>query len=472
MNPLIRILSAVILVMKAAPALSAAVFTWDGGDLVGSDWSAGNNWATNTAPATDGTADLIFTGTTRLAPVANLNWSIRSLAFSAGAGGFVIQGNPLTIGVGGIVHSDDSVQTIQNDLVLAAAQIFRTTSTGSFSVNGSIDTNGNTLTVDGSTRFILLGGAITGTGGLTSIGVNSLVLTGESSNTYTGITSVSGNLLLGKTGGATAIPGTLIIGGGAGYNNVGVGFDEQIADTSTVTIGSGASLGLGKGVIETVGALSIGNGTVRIDTGWLKTGSVAMTGGTISSTAGGRLILNGNLSATGGGLTPSTIAGRLDLAGTSRTLLVADAAEAIELEVSASIFNGSLVKTGAGTLRITGAQTYSALLAQAGAVTLETALGTGASSVTASPIAGIAKVNLNTSQRLAALTIGNGGVVNVGSLPPSPAPEFPSGDLGDFPKPDPLFATNGRQSVPEAAPSILLQIGATCLLLGGRRRLD
>ena len=51
-------------------------------------------------------------------PNANLDWSIRSLTFSSGAGGFVIQGNTLTLGAGGIRQSmaKGAVQTAYKDL--------------------------------------------------------------------------------------------------------------------------------------------------------------------------------------------------------------------------------------------------------------------------------------------------------------------------------------------------------------------
>ena len=44
--------------LLACTPLHAANFTWDGGALIGSDWSNGLNWSTNIAPPSDGTADL------------------------------------------------------------------------------------------------------------------------------------------------------------------------------------------------------------------------------------------------------------------------------------------------------------------------------------------------------------------------------------------------------------------------------
>ena len=463
MNPLFRILAAVIAtVLLKNPALHASSFTWDGGDTVSANWSAANNWAGNSAPPNNGTADLFFTGTAGLQPNANLDWSLRSLAFGSGAGGFTIQGNTLTVGAGGLANGDDSVQTIENDLVLAAAQTFRTTGAGSFAVNGNINIGGHTLTVDAATDFIVLGGAIAGSGALISSGANSLVLTGDASNTYTGGTTVSGSLTLAKTGGATAIPGALIVGGGAGVSYVGIGFDEQIANGSAVTVSAGASLGLGAGVIETVGALTIGSGAVQIGAGLLKVGSVAMTGGSISSTLAGRLILEGNIAASAG----SVISGRIDLGGATRTFTVDGAAGAVQLEIPAAISNGSIVKTGGGTLRLSGAQTYSSLLAQAGTVDLETAVGTGSSTVTVAPTAGAATVNFNASQRLASLTIGSGGVVNVNAQHSSYGDE--SGVL--FSPDDGLAKLAESHGVPEPGSLSLMLAAASGWFLFRRRK--
>ncbi len=459
MNTILRTLAGVIAaVLFKNAALHAANFTWDGGDPVSGNWSAANNWSANIAPANNGTADLFFTGTAGLNPNADLNWSIRSLAFGSGAGGFTIQGNTLTIGSGGIANNDDSVQTIENDLVLAASQMFKTTSTGSFAVNGSINIGSHTLTVDAATDFIVLGGAITGSGALTASGANSLVLTGGESNTYTGVTTVSGSLTLAKTGGAIAIPGALIIGVGAGVQHVGIGFDEQIANGSAVTVNVGGSLGLGAGVLESVGALTLGSGAVQIGTGTLKVGGVAMTGGSISSALAGRLILGGNVTATAGSL----ISGSIDLGGAARTFIVDGAAGSVQLEIPAAISNGSIIKTGAGTLRLSGAQTYSSLLTQAGTVDLETAVGTGSASVTVAPLTGTATINFNESQRLASLTIGNGGVVNVNAHNSSYDSQFAP----------PLFQNNGAladtRGVPEPGALSLLLLGACGFLL--RRR--
>ncbi|MBX3426135.1 MAG: autotransporter-associated beta strand repeat-containing protein [Pirellulales bacterium] len=79
-----------------------------------------------------------------------------------------------------------------------------------------------------------------------------------------------------------------------------------------------------------------------------------------------RLLLSGNLNFTplagaaavvangsGGGQS-----GRVDLGGEMRTFNVANGAAAVDLTISAPVINGGLTKTGAGTLALTGANTY------------------------------------------------------------------------------------------------------------------
>jgi hypothetical protein len=62
-------------------------------------------------------------------------------------------------------------------------------------------------------------------------------------------------------------------------------------------------------------------------------------------------------------------------------------------------------------------QNYASLDAEEGTTNLNQPLGTGFSTVTAS-----ATVNIATSQTLAALEIGAGGLVRIGAAGPAPAP--------------------------------------------------
>ncbi len=453
---LAKIVAALLLMCHGAHATS---FTWDGSGP-GEDWTVGGNWATNGAPPFDGSADLIFSGSTGLNPNANLDWSIRSMIFPSGAAPFTIVGNTLTLGAGGITNADDSVQIIHNHIVLGSAQTFATSSTGSLAILGNINTNGRILTIMPTTDFITLGGAISGSGGIIVNGNAGLVLTGDASNTYTGGTTINGAVTFAKTGGATAIPGALVIGNGSGPASVAIGFDEQIANFDAINVNENATFGLGNGVTETIGALVVASGAVQITGGTLNTGAVSMFGGIIASGSGGKLMLNGDITAVSSGLQSAIISGNVNLGGATRTITVIAGAAAAELEIQAAISNGNLVKEGGGTLLIRGPQNYGSLLAREGLVEMETALGTGSASVSVSPISGSATVNFQGNQRLAALTIGNGGSVTLG-------------DDSDGTGEAPLASDHGPallpQTVPEPAAG-MLAFAAAVALLGVRRR--
>ena len=456
MKTLPRFLAATLLLMS--PALHAATFAWDGGAGYSEDWTVAANWLTDVAPPSDGTADIVLSGTAGLSPNANLDWNIRSLAFAGGALGFTVRGNVLTLGAGGIVNGDDSVQTVENDIVLAASQTFSTASTGSMAINGNINTNGRILTASAATDFITLGGAITGSGGLVATGSYSLVLTGGASNTYTGGTTIHGPILLAKTGGAVAIPGAIIVGSGAAAATLAIGFDEQIGNSSSVTVSAGSSVSLGNGVTETIGALAL-SGSAQVNSGTLNVGTISMFGGSITTGAVGKLVLSGEITAVSAGTKPSIISGNLNLGGSTRTITVVDGVAGTELEIHAAVSNGSLVKEGAGRILFDGPQNYTSLLARAGTSDLDTALGTGTASVSVSPITGTAIVNFHANQRLSALTIGNGGTVTLSE----PTGSFDSG-AGSVPT---MFAgESAAQNVPEPTTGALILTLIAALLAG------
>ena len=472
MNILPRLfLAGIVTALLVQLPLHGATSTWDGGTESSENWSVPINWLGDIAPPLDGSADLVFSGNTGLFSNANLDWNVRSITFASGALSFNLHGNPLTIGAGGIVNADDSVQTIENDLVLSAAQTFRTASTGSMALNGTVNTNGRILTVNAATDFITLGGAVTGSGGLVVTGGNSVVLAGGASNTYTGGTTINGPIVLAKTGGAVAIPGAVIVGSVAAPATLAIGFDEQIGNGSSVTVNAGSGISLGSGVTETIGALAL-SGTAQVNNGTLNVGTVSMFGATITTGATGKFVLSGEITAVSAGQQRSVIAGNLNLAGATRTITVIDGLATTELEIPASISNGSLVKEGGGGVVFKGAQNYASLTVHQGTVDLETPLGTGAASVNLSPVSGSAFLNFETDQRLASLTIGNGGVVTL------TGPGSPSDAIDSIASPL-LFAEyeeekigqgGGAQSVPEPSAGMLLVVSITTLLAGRGRK--
>ncbi len=162
-------------------------------------------------------------------------------------------------------------------------------------------------------------------GGLTKSGAGTLVLSGTDANTFTGMTTVTAGVMqLSKTADVTAIAGDVTIGDGSTAAILKLTNSDQIADTSAVTLnGTGSNAGILQlnSPSETIASLSStgGAGVVENESG----------------VAGTRTL---TLAATSGSATFSGILRDGDGVGTDGTL--------------------ALVKTGAGTQVLTGANTY------------------------------------------------------------------------------------------------------------------
>jgi autotransporter-associated beta strand protein len=89
-------------------------------------------------------------------------------------------------------------------------------------------------------------------------------------------------------------------------------------------------------------------------------GSLTLTSGNII-TGSGTLGLNGNVTINAAS-SQASISGNLSLQGAARTFNVEDGAASVDLLIGATIQMaryGGILKTGAGTLRLTGSNTYS-----------------------------------------------------------------------------------------------------------------
>ena len=82
----------------------------------------------------------------------------------------------------------------------------------------------------------------------------------------------------------------------------------------------------------------------------------------------------------------------------------------LTLDANGTVTGTSLTKIGNGTLTLAGIQSYTTLNANGGITHVDSVLGTGSATVNAS-----AELDFSVSQTLAALTIGDGGVVILGS---------------------------------------------------------
>lgn len=235
----------------------------------------------------------------------------------------------------------------------------------------------NTLTFDTNGGNIWVNSIISGTGGVTKTGSGTLTYYADQ-NTYTGTTSHNdGTFILDTLVSASfdGINGNLIIGDNTGSASSAhfvhgqttspVAY-ELINDASTVTVNSDGWWDL-NGQYETVASLTMEGGLASTATA---TTSYIALGGDLTTNAHSQT---------------STITGNLHLGSASRTVNVADGSAASDLTISAVVSNGGIVKTGAGTLTLTGANTYTgATQINAGVVNIQsaTALGTTAAGTT------------------------------------------------------------------------------------------
>jgi autotransporter-associated beta strand protein len=243
-------------------------------------------------------------------------------------------------------------------------------------------TRTNELTINNAMSFFGEVQQSGGTYGITKLGTSTLTLGGGESvaNTFSGdVTVTAGQVTLAKAANTDAIGGSLLINGGTVFVNA----SEQIPNTATISMSSGIFQLNGSGVGETVAGLTVTGGKLTGSGGSLPlviagAGVASISNNTLDgsgttnfklTTGTGGLILgdggksestvtlNGNVAYTG--TTTASQLKTVNLGGATRTFTVADVvANANDLTVTGVISNGGLTKAGAGTLLLSGANTY------------------------------------------------------------------------------------------------------------------
>lgn len=294
---------ATLLIAPAASFLmdSAAMAgnTWDGGGA-NDNWSTNANWNLNTAPTY--TSALTFAGTTRLTPNNNsATASVAGITFTSGAGAFTLGGSSVTLG-GNITNGSTNTQTINLPLVLDGNRQIQTNSGG-----------------------IVLGGQISGAFNLIQSGTGGVLTLNSAGSSFSRLQINSGTTRLG-------INDALPTGGGVTFSTA--------AGSGTLDI---------NGKSQTLGAQITIAGTSGV-------GTV-----TISDTAGGGVLkLGGNVVQNIDTTNTVAISADLDLNGATRTFTLNNSSATVT--VSSVIVNSTgtagLTKSGAGTLILSGANTY------------------------------------------------------------------------------------------------------------------
>jgi autotransporter-associated beta strand protein len=318
-----------------------------------------------------------------LAPAGN---GITSASVTSGGAGYIAPpiititnatGDTTGTGATAIATIDPATGVVTNVIVTCPGVNY--TATPVFAVSGG----------GATTPAVITGGAPAPntSGALTSIGTGTTTLSGTS--TYTGGTTVNaGTLSLATGGSAGCVRGALTINSGA-----------------TVQLNASDALGNNAGISVT--QVNVNGGTLNNNVGGNNSylASWTLTGGTMSSTGGGayHIIGGSGTITTLASANQSTISADVEIrsANTILSIDVAKGTAATDLVIAGVIKNDQYVtggsnngisKTGAGTLTLSGANTY----------TGNTAVNSGVLSLTSAFLADTSTV-----------TVGASGVLNL-----------------------------------------------------------
>ena len=382
--------------------LEAPAQTWNGGGT-NDNWSVGNNWVGASAPTNNGTANITMAGTTRLTPNIDTSWDMLGMTFSNTSGAFVLGGSQLTVRGSGIANNDGDIQTLNNAMVLGAAQTWNAAS-GNLVFGGTVANGGYLLTSSGSFDTTL-SGIVSGTGGLTKSGTGTLTLSGA--NTFSGTLTLSaGTLAVGNdsatgSGGLTISASTTVQGSGAARavgnvvtasGNFTIGGTSDLNFTSNINLSADRTVTVNNsGTTTFSGQLGQASGTpkfTKAGTGTLVLSASNTLADTITVSAGVLNVRNANaLGTTGVGTTVSSGAA-LEIQGG-----IAVGAEALTL-------NGTGISSGGAMRNVSGNNSW------AGAITL-------GSSSTINSDSGTLSLNGTLDTANSAYTVTFGGAGNI-----------------------------------------------------------
>ena len=156
--------------------------------------------------------------------------------------------------------------------------------------------NGSATPANVNYRFT---GVMSGSGNITKAGPSVLLLGGTAANTHTGTLTLSaGELHLEKPAGTAAVLGNINVTGGL----FRILNSNQVADTSTITV-SGGNIGYNNGRLETIAALNISSGAGSSLSGLTVTGATTITAG-IQDVNSGEKFTTKSLSISNASLRP------------------------------------------------------------------------------------------------------------------------------------------------------------------------
>ncbi|HEX7652612.1 MAG TPA: autotransporter-associated beta strand repeat-containing protein, partial [Verrucomicrobiae bacterium] len=427
-----------------APEGRAAVRTWSGS---GPDnfWNTAGNWS-GTAPAN---ADqLIFTGTTRQSNTNNYSaLSVNALSF--GTAGFLLNGanqlalnGPLTNSAGTNILNQPINVTAQNAVwnIAAGTEVqFAGPLTNNQTANPLATLGfGGTVRITSTNAlpnrfFTLTSGAviadgcnlITSDGFRLQPGTGSTAVFQLTNNAFFSITS-GGNLRLCQTatGGSTRLDlasGTLSVAvtSGAGAGDIFVG---EAANTTTVFNQNGGLVtfpGNGNNRIVFANASASANGTYNLNGGILWTKQITQVtagspGGTFNFNGGVLKPITNSIAFFQGVQTANILAGGAFIDTTNLAVTIGQSLAG----------NGNLVKTGSGSLTLTGTDTYTgSTIISNGTLMVATGVLTGGGALVVGDGATLSLTNTGSTTAVSTLTLGRVGASTLQF-------NFPAGNAG------------------------------------------
>ncbi|MBN9541180.1 MAG: autotransporter-associated beta strand repeat-containing protein, partial [Alphaproteobacteria bacterium] len=271
--------------------------------------------------------------------------------------------------------------SLQGDILNNAAVVFEQNSDGTYagamSGSGSLTKTGSgNLTLSGANTYSggtsIADGTLTGTTSSLQGNIansSALFFDQATAGTYAGILSGSGNLVIANgdvtLAGANSYSGTTTVQTGA---TLRLGTGGSLGSTRLLDVNAAGTFDLGGGT-QTVGGLT-GAGTIQLGTGGALTvdqatsqtfGGVISGDGSLTKAGSGTLVLSGANSYTGG----TTVSGG-SLTGTASSLqgnIVNNASVVFDQSsygeyTGAMSGSGALTKTGVGSLRLSGLNSY------------------------------------------------------------------------------------------------------------------
>jgi autotransporter-associated beta strand protein len=245
---------------------------------------------------------------------------------TAGEDTLEVNGGTLNIGANGIV-SQNATNPATYEVRLAGGTVRATTSWIS-NLETTLASGGSGIVYDTNGGTITLSGVVKGAGGLTKIGVGSLILSGT--NTYSGGTTIDG--------------GTVEIGDGGTSGSLGTG---------PVTISAVSTLVFKRTDALTIGGPVSGGGTISVETGTLRlANAISNVTGVVAS--GATLAVVGSVGVVTLS-TGATLEAGVGGAGTATVSSVSLSGSTLKMTVGST--NSKIVVANAGGLVANGANT-------------------------------------------------------------------------------------------------------------------